>query len=183
MDTLATGSLVPTPNSVSTPKSETDLNGKLTRFQKPFYARLKIRFLLDNGPSTKRLKVEPIEHQSSASIVEEIARGKFELEQDKKNAEKKIVILEAQNKELEEKKSELEESLKISNSEHAKKNSQIVELTKALTTYRKLKILKLKMPKISCNFEFLKTFKFTFRTDLSKSNEDFFGSQGDQWFP
>ena len=39
MDTLATGSLVPTPNSVSTPKSETDLNGKLTRFQKPFYAR------------------------------------------------------------------------------------------------------------------------------------------------
>ena len=148
----ATGSLVPNPNSVSTPKSETDLNGKFTRWQKPFYVRLKIRFLLDNIPSTKRLKLEPIEHQSSASIVEEIARGKFELEQDKKNAEKKIVILEAQNKELEEKKIELEESLKISNSEHAKKNAQIVELTKALTTYRKLKILTLELPKISCNF-------------------------------
>ena len=80
-----------------------------------------------------------MEHQSSASIVEEIARGKFELEQDKKDAEKKIVILEAEKKELEVQKTELENTLKISKTENLKQNAQIAELTEALASYRKLK--------------------------------------------
>ena len=97
----------------------------------------KYLFSSDNAPSTKRPKLEPMEHQSSASIVEEIARGKFELEQDKKDAEKKIVILEAEKKELEVQKTELEKTLKISKTENLKKNAQIAELTEALASYRK----------------------------------------------
>ena len=113
-----------------------------------------MRFL-DNAPSTKRLKLEPIEHQSSASIVEEIARGKFELEQDKKNAEKKIVILEAKNKELDNEKNRLLEDLNVSKAENAKKNDQINELMQAITSYRKLKFSTKnwqKCPKYDTNF-------------------------------
>ena len=119
-------------SSVPTLKSETDVNGK-------FYVRIELKnvVFLDNAPSTKRLKLEPIEHQSSASLLEEIARGKIELEQDKKNAEKKIVILEAEKQQLENEKNELLESLKISKAENVKKETQIVELTETLKFYRK----------------------------------------------
>ena len=125
-------------------KTETDLNGKFARWYKPFYAWIPVRLTIytsENTPSSKRLKLEPIEHQSSASIVEEIARGKFALEQDKKDAEKKIVILEAEKKKLEDKNSELDETLKILKAENLKKNAQIVELKEIMTSYRKSETL------------------------------------------
>ena len=91
----------------------------------------------DNGPTTKRLKLEQIDNQSSASIVEEITRGKIELEQEKKKAEEKIVNLEAKTNELENAKNELEKTLKVLRTDQTKKESQIAELTKTLSFYRK----------------------------------------------
>ena len=133
---ISASSLIPAP------KTGTDLNGKFERWYKPFYAWIRLNiYPSENTPSTKRLKLEPIEHQSSASIVEEIARGKFALEQDKKNAEKKIIILEAQKKKLEDKNSELDETLKILKDENLKKNAQIVELKEIMTSYRKSETL------------------------------------------
>lgn len=58
------------------------------------------------------------------------------MEQDKKNAEKKIVILEAKNKELEDEKNGLLENLNVSKEENAKKNDQINELMQAIASYR-----------------------------------------------
>ena len=91
----------------------------------------------ENTPSTKRLKLESIEYQSSVEIVKELARGNIELEQDKKNAEKKIVDLETEKKELELQNKELMEKLKEARNEIEKTNAKNVVLMDALTSYRK----------------------------------------------
>ena len=58
------------------------------------------------------------------------------MEQDKKNAEKKIVDLEAKNKELEAKNERLVDLLKGTRNENRKKNAKIAALMDALTGYR-----------------------------------------------
>lgn len=81
------------------------------------------------------------------------------MEQDKKNAEKKIVILEAKNKELEDEKNGLLQDLNISKAENVKKNDQIIELMQAITSYRKLKFPTQnwqKCPKFDTNFHSIK---------------------------
>ena len=92
----------------------------------------------DNASAAKRSKVDDlIEKQSSASILEEIARGKFKAEQDMKNAEKKMGDLEATKKQLEDEKNGLLKSLEVSEAANVKKDAQIVELTEAVTCFRK----------------------------------------------
>ena len=97
--------------------------------------------LSDNASAAKRSKVDDlIEKQSSASILEEIARGKFKAEEDMKNAEKRIGDLEAEKKKLQEEKSGLSKSLEVSKAANVKKDAQIVELTEAVTCFRKFNI-------------------------------------------
>ena len=111
-----------------------DLNGKWKKlFTERFSASPS-----DNASAAKRSKVDDlIEKQSSASILEEIARGKFKAEQDMKNAEKKMGDLEATKKQLEDEKNGLLKSLEVSEAANVKKDAQIVELTEAVTCFRK----------------------------------------------
>ena len=105
------------------------------------------------------------------------------MEQDKKNAEKKIVILEAKNKELKEEKTGLLQDLNSSKAANVKKNGQIMELMQAITSYRKLIFSTKnwqKCPNMTQIF-IPSNIKIDFRTDLSIPNEDFLGSKGDQW--
>ena len=92
----------------------------------------------DNGP-TKRLKLEQLEHQSGAAIVEEITRGKIELEEEKKKAEQKIANLEAEKKELQIEKNELLKSLEIFKADHMKNKTEIVEMKEIISVYREFK--------------------------------------------
>lgn len=61
------------------------------------------------------------------------------MEQDKNNAEKKVVSLEAKIKELENEKTDLVKSLKISEAANVKKDAQIAEVIAVLASYRKLR--------------------------------------------
>ena len=131
---------------VPTLKSEPDFNGEFwanaIRLMASAAIRRKTNSLIwDNAPSTKRLKLQPIEEQSSASIVEEIGDRLRRQETELKNAEAVISQLKEKNTNLKAEKEKLRkiaQKYKNSSSENLKR--RVSQLSKALAGYRKWEI-------------------------------------------